>query len=70
MLWDYGPFYERMATVPGFSQEKSADTIGKVAAGVLVGGIAVHAVAANISKRKELLRRVRIGVDNEQKLDS
>jgi hydrogenase small subunit len=69
-FWDYGPFYEKMATVPGFSEEKSADTIGKVTAAALVGGIAVHAVAANISKRKELLRRVRIGVENEQKLDS
>ena len=50
-------FYERITKLPGFGIEATADNIGKVAAGVLAGGIAVHAVAANISKRKELIEQ-------------
>jgi len=69
-FWDNGPFYERMTNIPGFSEEKNADDIGKVAAGVLAGGIAVHAVAANISKRKELMSRIKRGKSNEKNIDS
>ena len=54
----------------GFGIESSADTIGKVAAGVVAGGLAVHAIAANISKRKELSSRTSRGKINEQQLDS
>jgi len=69
-FWDNGPFYERMIKVPGFGIEQNADTIGKVAAGALAGGIAVHAVAANISKRKELMKRINRGIQNEKNIDS
>jgi len=69
-FWDNGPFYERLTGLHGFGIESSADTIGKVAAGVLAGGLAVHAVAANISKRKELSSSISSGKQNEQKLDS
>jgi len=69
-FWDNGPFYERTTKVPGFSEEGIADDIGKVAAGVLAGGIAVHAVAANISKRKELMNRIKRGKRNEKNIDS
>ena len=69
-FWDNGPFYERMTSVPGFGEENNADQIGKVAAGVLAGGIAAHAVAANISKRKELMTRINRGKENEQNIDS
>ena len=69
-FWDNGPFYERITKLPGFSEERTADDIGKVAAGVLAGGIAVHAVAANISKRKELLSRTSRGKSNEKNIDS
>ena len=69
-FWDQGPFYERMTNVPGFGEEKNADQIGKVAAGVLAGGIAAHAVAANISKRKELMTRINRGKENEKNIDS
>ena len=69
-FWDHGPFYERMTNVPGFGEEKNADDIGKVAAGVLAGGIAAHAIAANISKRKELMERINRGKSNEQNIDS
>lgn len=69
-FWDNGPFYDRIPNVPGFSVEASADDIGKVAAGVLAGGIAVHAVAANISKRKELSSMIKRSKSNEQNIDS
>ncbi len=69
-FWDNGPFYERMTKLPGFSEERTADDIGKIMAGALAGGIAVHAVAANISKRKELLNRTARGKSNEKNIDS
>ena len=69
-FWDNGPFYERVTKVPGLTEEGLADDIGKVAAGVLAGGLAVHAVAANISKRKEIMSRIRRGKSNEKNIDS
>ena len=69
-FWDKGPFYERTTSVPGFAVESNADTVGKVAAGVLAGGLAVHAVAANISKRTELMDRIKRGKKNEKNIDS
>ena len=69
-FWDNGPIYERMTGLHGFGIESSADTIGKVAAGVVAGGLAVHAVAANVKKRKELLGEISKGKDNEKHLDS
>ena len=69
-FWDNGPFYERMAKVPGIHAEGLADDIGKVGAGVLAGGLAAHAIAANISKRKELNSRINRGKSNEKNIDS
>tara|TARA_R110001592_G_scaffold9251_7_gene49361 strand:- start:858 stop:1982 length:1125 start_codon:yes stop_codon:yes gene_type:complete len=69
-FWDNGPFYERLAKVPGIHAEGLADDIGKVGAGVLAGGLAVHAIAANISKRKELKSRINRGKSNEKDIDS
>ncbi len=57
-FWDNGPFYEESPKFLVLQVESTADTVGKVAAGVLAGGIAVHAIAANISKRKELMKRI------------
>ncbi len=69
-FWDNGPFYERMTGLAGFGIESSADTIGKVAAGVLAGGLAAHAITANFSKRKELKDNIQRGRENEQKFES
>ncbi len=69
-FWDNGPIYERMTGLHGFGIESSADTIGKVAAGVLAGGIAIHAVSAAITKRKEVSDHIARGKKNEQTLDS
>ncbi len=69
-FWDNGPIYERMTGLHGFGIESSADTIGKVAAGVLAGAIGVHAVSAAITKRKEVSDHIARGKKNEQTLDS
>jgi hydrogenase small subunit len=69
-FWDQGPFYEKAANIPGLTEEGLADDIGKVATGVLAGGIAVHAIATNISKRKELMSRINRGKSNEKNIDS
>ena len=68
-FWDNGPFYERITNVPGFGIESTADNVGKIATGVVVAGIAAHAIAANISKHKELKGRYTRGRANEEKLD-
>ena len=67
-FWDNGPFYERLTNLPGFGIENNADTIGKVAAGALAGGMLVHAVAANIAKRKELDSMASRGKINEENI--
>lgn len=69
-FWDNGPFYERITKLPGFSEERTADDIGKIVGGALVGGLAVHAVAANVSKRKELRNRTARGKSNEKNIDA
>ena len=69
-FWDNGPFYERMAKVPGIHAAGLADDIGKIGAGVLAGGLVAHAIAANISKRKELASRINRGIENEKNIDS
>ncbi len=69
-FWDNGPFYERLTNLPGFGIESNADTIGKVAAGALAGGIAVHAVAAKIAKRKQLKSRTSRGKINVENLSN
>lgn len=51
-FWDKGPFYQRLTTFPGFGIESTADTVGATAAAVTVGGVALHAIASNIRKRK------------------
>jgi hydrogenase small subunit len=53
-FWDYGPFYQHLASFPGFGIETTADKVG-VAVGVGTAvGIAAHAVSTNIRKRKTI----------------
>jgi hydrogenase small subunit len=68
-FWDNGPFYKRLGSTPGFGIESTADTVGKVATGAVVAGLTAHAVAANVSKYKELKNRYTRGRINEEKLD-
>ncbi len=51
-FWDNGPFYRHLPSFPGFGIETTADTVGIAVGAVTVAGIAAHAVATNIRKRK------------------
>jgi hydrogenase small subunit len=69
-FWDNGPFYERLTNMPGFGIEENADKIGMIATGAIAGGLAVHAVAANVKKRQELKHRREAGQEVEKKVES
>lgn len=51
-FWDNGPFYQHLAAFPGFGIESTADTIGITAAAATAAGVALHAVATNVRKKK------------------
>ncbi len=51
-FWDNGPFYQHLASFPGFGIESTADDIGIAIGAVTVAGIAAHAITTNIRKRK------------------
>ena len=68
-FWDNGPFYKRMTNIPGFGIESTADTVGKIATGAVVAGLAAHSIAANVSKYNELKGRYTRGRINEENLD-
>jgi hydrogenase small subunit len=50
-FWDNGPFYQHLASFPGFGIESTADTIGTVVGVATLAGVAAHAVVTNIRKR-------------------
>ncbi len=51
-FWDNGPFYQHLASFPGFGIETTADDIGLAVGAATVAGMAAHAVRANLKKRK------------------
>ena len=53
-FWDNGPFYQHLASFPGFGIETTADTVGMAVGAATAVGIAAHAVTTNIRKRKSL----------------
>ena len=61
--WDNGPFYQHLASFPGFGIETTADTIGLAAAGVAAAGLAVHAVTTNIRKRRVIREEMKTSED-------
>lgn len=68
-FWDAADsFYSRDLNILGGKVEESSDTIGKIALGGVVAGAAIHAVASNISKRKDLNRRIKEGEEGEKKI--
>jgi hydrogenase small subunit len=53
-FWDNGPFYQHLASFPGFGIESTADSVGAaVGVGALVG-IAGHALATNLRKKEDI----------------
>ena len=51
-FWDNGPFYQHLASFPGFGIESTADTVGTAVGLTALGGVALHAITTNIRKRK------------------
>jgi hydrogenase small subunit len=50
-FWDNGPFYQHLASFPGFGIETTADDVGIALGVATAAGIAAHAVSTNIRKR-------------------
>ncbi|HBH06108.1 MAG TPA: [Ni/Fe] hydrogenase small subunit [Flavobacteriales bacterium] len=69
-FWDNGPFYERLPNMTGFGIESTADQVGKVAAGVVGAGLVIHAIGANVMKRKELRDRINKGIKTEEQIQA
>ncbi len=67
-FWDNGPFVKRLTNIPELGIEATADDIGKVVLGATVAGAAVHAVATNIAKRRELKDTSKHGKSNLEHL--
>ena len=65
-FWDNGPFYQHLASFPGFGIESTADTIGTVVGLAALGGMAVHAISTNVRKR-ELIGEAKQESTPEQK---
>jgi len=63
-FWDNSPFMERLTNVNGVGIEATADKIGKIVLGTAVAGAAIHTVATNIAKRKELKESGECGEEN------
>lgn len=57
-FWDNGPFYNHLASFPGFGIESNADKVGLVAAGATAAGIAAHAIGTSIRRRKTITKKV------------
>jgi len=58
-FWDNGPFYQHLASFPGFGIETTADRVGIVVGAVTAAGIAAHAVSTNIRKRRLIAAEIK-----------
>lgn len=57
-FWDNGPFYQHLASFPGFGIETTADKIGVAVGAATLAGMAAHAITTNIKKRKEIKEHI------------
>ena len=57
-FWDNGPFYQHLASFPGFGIETTADTVGVVVGAATAIGIAAHAITTNIRKRRVITEAI------------
>ncbi|MCB0832209.1 MAG: hydrogenase small subunit [Bacteroidetes bacterium] len=53
-FWDNGPFYQHLASFPGFGIETTADKIGVAVGAATLAGMAAHSITTNIRKRREI----------------
>lgn len=68
-FWDNGPFYNHLASFPGFGIESTADTIGVVAGVATAAGIAAHAISTNIKKRKMIREEIKESDQNPKEVN-
>jgi hydrogenase small subunit len=57
-FWDNGPFYQHLASFPGFGIETTADDVGVALGAATAVGIAAHAISTNIRKRKLIKQEI------------
>ncbi|PIP77696.1 MAG: [Ni/Fe] hydrogenase small subunit, partial [Ignavibacteria bacterium CG22_combo_CG10-13_8_21_14_all_37_15] len=57
-FWDNGPFYQHLASFPGFGIETTADKIGVAVGAATAVGIAAHAITTNLKKRKLIAEEI------------
>lgn len=67
--WDNGRLYERASVFPGFGIESNADTVGKVALGATVAGIAAHAIMTNVRKKELISDLIGEGKETEKGIE-
>lgn len=67
--WDNGRLYDRASAFAGFGIEANADTLGKAALVATGVGIAAHAVATNIRKKKLITDHEDEGKESVKNLD-
>ncbi len=68
-FWDNGRLYDRASAFAGFGIEANADDIGKAALVATGVGIAAHAVATNIRKKKLITDHEDEGKESVKNLD-
>jgi hydrogenase small subunit len=57
-FWDYAPFYQHLASFPGFGIETTADKVGVALGVATAAGIAAHAISTNVRKRKQIQQEI------------
>ncbi len=65
-FWDNGPFYQHLASFPGFGIETTADTIGSIIGAATVVGVAAHGITTNIRKRRVIKEEIEHSVKDEE----
>jgi len=68
-FWDNGPFYQHLASFPGFGIESTADDIGLALGAGAAVGMAAHAISTNIRKRKlikEIVKESDVSSESEK----
>ncbi len=66
-FWDNGPFYQHLASFPGFGIESTADTVGTIVGVAALGGMAVHAISTNVRKHELLVEGKQSSPDQKAK---
>ena len=65
-FWDNGPFYQHLASFPGFGIESTADTIGLALGVATAAGVAAHAITTNIRKQKLIREHINGSVSSKE----